>query len=91
MCLNKLDDLQLAMVIARLYESELDEAMPTSLKRLLYEECLGRDQNGDHYDYTNVNPDPFIRSMAYWLLNDHSCALGTLLETGIEMHTEKSD
>lgn len=39
-CLNKLDDLQLAMIIARLYEGELD-ACPASLKRLLYEEILG--------------------------------------------------
>lgn len=36
MCLNKLDDLQLAMVIARLYEGEIDSTSP-SLKRLLYE------------------------------------------------------
>ena len=52
-CLNKLGDLQLAMVIARLYESELDEAMPVNLKRLLYEECLGCDQNGDNQVYTS--------------------------------------
>lgn len=35
-CLNKLEDLQLAMVIARLYEGERDPT-PPSLKRLLYE------------------------------------------------------
>lgn len=35
-CLNKLDDLQLAMVIARLYEGEIDST-PPNLKRLLYE------------------------------------------------------
>ena len=81
--MNKLDDIQLAMVIARLYESELDDAMPTNLKRLLYEECLGLDMNGENYNYCNVHPDPFIRSMAYWLLNDQSSALGTLLETGM--------
>lgn len=39
-CLNKLEDLQLAMVIARLYESDRDQN-PPNLKRLLYEEILG--------------------------------------------------
>lgn len=39
-CLNKLEDLQLAMVIARLYESDR-EPNPPNLKRLLYEEILG--------------------------------------------------
>ncbi len=70
------------MVIARLYESELDDAMPANLKRLLYEECLGLDMNGENYDPSNVHPDPFIRSMAYWMLQDMSAGLGTLLETG---------
>lgn len=36
MCLNKLEDLQLAMVITRLYEGDMDST-PPSLKRLLYE------------------------------------------------------
>lgn len=35
-CLNKLEDLQLAMVITRLYEGDMDST-PPSLKRLLYE------------------------------------------------------
>ena len=70
------------MVIARLYESELNDMMPNSLKRLLYEECLGKDQNGGDSDITRIHINPFIRSMAYWLLKDYSTALSTLLDTG---------
>ena len=71
------------MVIARLYESELDDAMPTNLLRLLMEECLGCDATGECYDASNAHPDPFIRSMAYWMIKDYSAALGTLLETNL--------
>jgi len=35
-CLTKLNDLQLAMVISRLYEGEMDSVTP-NLNRLLYE------------------------------------------------------
>ena len=83
MCLNKLDDIQLAMVIARLYENDLDDSMPSHMKRLLYEECLGCDSVGQNYDYCNASPDPFVRSMGYWMLKDYSAALGTLLETNV--------
>lgn len=41
MVLNKLHDLQLAIVIVRLYEGD-----GASLKRLLYEEILGCDAEG---------------------------------------------
>ncbi len=68
------------MVIARLYESELDDSMPVNQKRLLYQECLGCDADGENQDVANMSPDPFVRSMAYWILKDYSAALGTLLE-----------
>lgn len=42
--LNKLQDLQLAIVIVRLYEGD-----GASLKRLLYEEILGCDAEGMLY------------------------------------------
>ena len=84
MCIHKLDDLQLALVIARLYGSELEESvMPANMRRLLWEECLGCDQHGQNYNPASVHPDPFVRSMAYWMMKDYSAALGTLLETGV--------
>lgn len=77
-CLTKLDDLQLALVIARLYEGEHD-ATPPSYRKLLYEEVLGCDCDGNNADITRAHPDPFLRSMALWLLKDYSGSLNTLL------------
>ncbi|XP_022241502.1 dmX-like protein 2 isoform X2 [Limulus polyphemus] len=81
-CLNKLNDLQLAMVIVRLYEGDL-EITSTNLRRLIYEEILGYDAEGNNYSMPHAHPDPFLRSMAHWLLQDYSGALNTLLQTGV--------
>ncbi|XP_050532464.1 dmX-like protein 2 isoform X5 [Daktulosphaira vitifoliae] len=90
-CLNKLDDLQLAMVIARLYEGEID-ATPPSLKRLLYEEILGCDRNGENQRLSMANPDPFLRSMALWILKDFTGSLNTLVQTNVgTMHPLYND
>lgn len=77
-CLTKLGDLQLAMIITRLYEGEHD-ATPPSYKKLLYEEILGCDADGSNQDLTRAHPDPFLRSMALWLLKDYSGSLNTLM------------
>lgn len=81
-CLTKLEDLQLALIIARLYEGEHD-ATPPSYKKLLYEEILGCDKDGNNQDLTRAHPDPFFRSMALWLLKDYSGSLNTLLLNNI--------
>lgn len=81
-CLTKLDDLQLAMVITRLYEGEHDNT-PPSYKKLLYEEILGCDKNGEDQDVDRAHPDPFLRSMALWILKDYSGSLSTLLQNGV--------
>lgn len=80
-CLNKLDDLQLALIIARLYEGEHDSTPPT-YKKLIYEEILGCDKNGENQDLDRAHPDPFLRSMSLWILKDHTNALSTLLQNG---------
>ncbi|XP_070155556.1 dmX-like protein 2 isoform X4 [Polyergus mexicanus] len=88
-CLNKLNDIQLAMVIARLYEN--DTSSP-NMKRLLYEEILGCDKDGLNQDMSRVHPDPFLRSMALWLLKDYSGSLNTLLLTNVgHMHSQYND
>ncbi|KFB47233.1 AGAP010490-PA-like protein [Anopheles sinensis] len=85
-CLTKLDDLQLALVITRLYEGEHDPT-PPSFKRLLFEEVLGCDANGENQDLSKAHPDPFLRSMALWILKDYSGSLSTLLDNQIgSMH-----
>lgn len=81
-CLTKLDDLQLALVISRLYEGEHESAPPT-YKKLLYEEILGCDKNGENQDLDRAHPDPFLRSMSLWILKDHSGSLSTLLQNGV--------
>ena len=48
-CINKLDDLQLAMVIIRLYEGDV-ETVPETLKKILYQEVLGCAQDGSNYE-----------------------------------------
>ncbi|XP_034938961.1 dmX-like protein 2 isoform X2 [Chelonus insularis] len=88
-CLNKLNDIQLAMVIARLYE---DDMTSPNLKRLLYEEILGCDADGSNPDINRAHPDPFLRSMALWLLKDYSGSLNTLLLTNVgTAHSQYND
>lgn len=92
-CLNKLEDLQLALIIARLYEGDLDIAMSSTYKKLLLNEVLGYDSNAENQDLSNVHPDPFLRSMSFWLLKDYNGSLNTLLENniGLNHHTYKDD
>ncbi|KAH7643602.1 dmx-like protein [Dermatophagoides farinae] len=80
-CLNKLNDLQLAMVIIRLYEGGDIDAVPETLKRLLNEEILGYQKNIQNMQY--AHPDPFLRSMAYWMLGEYNLSLSTLLEMNV--------
>lgn len=77
-CLTKLQDIQLALVITRLYEGEHDPT-PPNFKVLLYEEILGCDKNGGNQDLSRAHPDPFLRSMALWILKDYTGSLSTLL------------
>ncbi|KAJ8380975.1 hypothetical protein SKAU_G00017530 [Synaphobranchus kaupii] len=69
-CLEKMQDLQLALVISRLYESEFETS--STYKHILQRQVLGHD--------TQAHQDPFLRSMAHWILEDYSRALDTLLE-----------
>ncbi|KAM9821767.1 dmX-like protein 1 isoform 3-T3 [Syngnathus typhle] len=71
-CLEKLQDLQLALVISRLYESEFETA--STYKKILQRHVLGHDKQ------IPMHPDPFLRSMAHWVLEEYSKALDTLLE-----------
>lgn len=90
MCLTNLDDLQLAMVIIRLYEGDIDSCPPT-LQQILRQEILGIDTEG-HLRTSNAHPDPFLRSMAYWLLKDYPSALSTLLQVNVGSdHAKFSD
>uniref|UniRef100_F7HWA4 DmX-like protein 1 n=1 Tax=Callithrix jacchus TaxID=9483 RepID=F7HWA4_CALJA len=83
-CLEKLNDIQLALVIARLYECEFDRA--TTYKSILRKKVLGIDSPANELCSLNINVhhDPFLRSMAYWILEDYSGALETLIKQPIK-------
>uniref|UniRef100_A0A3Q1EFU0 Dmx like 1 n=1 Tax=Acanthochromis polyacanthus TaxID=80966 RepID=A0A3Q1EFU0_9TELE len=74
-CLEKMQDLQLALVISRLYESEFETA--STYKKILQRHVLGHDKQVHRIP---AHQDPFLRSMAHWVLEDYSRALDALLE-----------
>uniref|UniRef100_A0A8C3F913 Dmx like 2 n=1 Tax=Chrysemys picta bellii TaxID=8478 RepID=A0A8C3F913_CHRPI len=77
-CLEKMEDIQLAMVIARLYESEFETSLTCT--SILYEKILGCQKDGTGFKCTKLHPDPFLRNLAYWITKDYTRALDTLLE-----------
>ncbi|XP_066490922.1 dmX-like protein 2 isoform X1 [Tiliqua scincoides] len=77
-CLEKMEDIQLAMVIARLYESEFE--ISSTYTAILYEKILGCAKDGTGFSCSKLHPDPFLRSLAYWVIKEYIRALDTLLE-----------
>ncbi|XP_050801489.1 dmX-like protein 1 isoform X1 [Gopherus flavomarginatus] len=76
-CLEKLGDIQLALVISRLYESEFEAS--SMYKSILQKRILGSAFPGKESS-SNMHCDPFLRSMAFWILEDYSRALDTLIK-----------
>ncbi|GBP07756.1 DmX-like protein 2, partial [Eumeta japonica] len=87
--ITRLGDLQLAMVVARLYESEI--LLPDSLKKLLMDEILGGETENGEIDLEHAHPDPFIRSMALWELKRYGEALDTLLSPAGRLHSARDN
>ncbi|KAM9201375.1 dmX-like protein 2 isoform 5-T5 [Dugong dugon] len=77
-CLEKMEDIQLAMVVARLYESEFETS--STYIAILNEKILGCEKDGSGFNCKRLHPDPFLRSLAYWIMKDYTRALDTLLE-----------
>lgn len=73
-----MEDIQLAMVIARLYESEFETS--STYISILNQKVLGCQKDGSGFDCKRLHPDPFLRSLAYWVMKDYTRALDTLLE-----------
>jgi hypothetical protein len=102
-CIRSLNDLQLALVIIRLYESDYDK-MSNYIKSILFAEVLGYtltpEQSGtvkksDSFGKLsetpkaeNVSSDTFLRSMSYWHVKDYRAALNTLYD--IDLDTDKA-
>ena len=101
-CVSRLGDLQLALVVTRLYEGDGGPVY----ERLLKQSVLGISEFGDSGEFRGgrsvrvyrgePNPNPFLRSIACWLLQDYSVALETLLRSNhpgdgeAEGHSDKS-
>nr|XP_048273570.1 dmX-like protein 2 isoform X3 [Myodes glareolus] len=77
-CLEKMEDIQLAMVIARLFESEFETS--STYISILNQKILGCQKDGSGFDCKRLHADPFLRSLAYWVMKDYTRALDTLLE-----------
>ena len=87
-CVDKLHDLQLAMVIIRLYDGDTSPT-PESLKSLLHLHVLGCNAEGRDYNSGKAHPDPFLRSIAKWIIKDYSGSLSTLVCPNIgHLHPE---
>ncbi|XP_061596191.1 dmX-like protein 2 isoform X2 [Cololabis saira] len=76
--LEKMEDLQLAMIVARLYEADFENS--STCQSLLHEKVLGCNRDGSGYHCSRLHPDPFLRSISYWIMKDYTRALDTLLE-----------
>ncbi|VDO04722.1 unnamed protein product [Haemonchus placei] len=88
--LRKCRDLQLAMVVLRIYETDI-EVQQAMLKEILCREVLGgslesvespggiAERIGNTCEHERSG-DPFLRSMAYWLLKDFSQSVYTLVQ-----------
>lgn len=68
----------MAMIVARLYEADFENS--STCQGLLYEKVLGCNRDGSGYHCSRLHPDPFLRSIAYWIMKDYTLALDTLLE-----------
>ncbi|XP_052438398.1 dmX-like protein 2 isoform X2 [Carassius gibelio] len=88
-CLEKMEDIQLAMIVARLYEADYESS--STCQGILYEKVLGCNRDGSGFSCTKLHPDPFLRSIAYWIMKDYTRALDTLLEQIYKEDDENPD
>lgn len=63
-----------------MYESEFE--VSSTYKSILIERILGFDKKSKDFNLSLRNSDPVLRSMAYWILEDYTNSLNTLLEQG---------
>lgn len=87
--ITRLGDIQLAMIVSRLYEAE--HALPDSLRNLLLNEVLGGETEDGEVDLERAHPDPFVRSMALWELKRYGEALDTLLSPAGRLHAARDN
>ncbi|TVE72373.1 DmX-like protein 2 [Bagarius yarrelli] len=79
----------LAMIVARLYEADFESS--STCQGILYEKVLGCRQDGTGFSCPKMHPDPFLRSIAFWIMKDYTRALDTLLEQTPKEDDENPD
>ncbi|KAJ7426748.1 DmX-like protein 1 [Willisornis vidua] len=72
----------------RLYESEFE--VSSTYKSVLQKRVLGSVFTGKESS-RNIHCDPFLRSMAYWILEDYGKALDTLIKHPVEDEGDEGD
>ncbi|CDW52018.1 Protein RBC-1, isoform a [Trichuris trichiura] len=89
-CLDSMNDIQLAVVIFRLFSS--DEAVAEErLRHLLCNEVLkcSADDDFSDPDTTKRCQDPFLRSIVFWYLKEYALAASTFLtETDLRARSD---
>lgn len=80
--INKLDDIQLAILVGRLYEGATD-TYPLCVQNVLKTKILGYREEDDDYHLSHAHPDPFLRSISYWIMKDYGTSLTTLLDRDV--------
>ncbi len=80
-CVSRLHDMQLAFIIIRLYEGDHGPIYERFLKEFLLGVPSTQSIKSNEKNLRlEASPDPFLRSMACWCLQDYSGALDTLLQ-----------
>ena len=91
-CLTRLHDLQLAIVIARLYEGQGEDG--PAFQNLLKTHVLGIEASppNDKADTSTVaaKKDPFLCSISHWILREYSEAMDILLLSFSEVSDEET-
>ena len=82
-CIEKLNDFQLALLIVRLQDNSGLSQHQLLKRNLLPDEPTG---DGSQLAVSRVKADSFVRSMAYWTLGKYNKSLNTLLD-----HVENED
>uniref|UniRef100_H2XV65 RAVE complex protein Rav1 C-terminal domain-containing protein n=1 Tax=Ciona intestinalis TaxID=7719 RepID=H2XV65_CIOIN len=72
-CIEKLKDIQLALVIARMHPTNT-----VSEEKLLLNHVLG--ENDSSHTVNTTTSDSFLRSMSYWILGRYKESVTTLVE-----------
>ncbi|OWA51395.1 DmX-like protein 2 [Hypsibius exemplaris] len=86
--MTKLNDVQLALTVVRLYEGDEFGTVSENQTRVLQDyviDSIHDDIQGSDDHSLLASQDPFQKSMAHWLLRDYNAALQTLLEDDREL------